>query len=108
MVYVHVPYTFIVRSDEPLTSLLPWRCKHLTVPECPASVRAAQAVLVRLFHTYMYNKHTYCTCIIKSSDGPPTQLIKITYTHTNSKTGSIAPSQLTIHMHMYSTLSLLW
>ena len=43
--------TFIVRSDDPLTSLLLYRCRHLTVPEWPANVRAAHAVFVRRFHT---------------------------------------------------------
>ena len=43
--------TFIVLSDDPLTNLFPCKCRHLTVPEWPAKVRAAQAVLVRRFHT---------------------------------------------------------
>ncbi len=45
--------TFMVLSEEPLTSRLLCKCRHLTVPECPANVRAAHTVLVLLFHTYI-------------------------------------------------------
>ena len=34
-------------------SLLPWRCRHRTSPECPSRVSAAQAVFVRMFQTLM-------------------------------------------------------
>ena len=34
-------------------SLLPWRCRHRTSPECPFRVSAAQVVFVQMFHTLM-------------------------------------------------------
>lgn len=70
---LYTQYTLIVLSDEPLTNRLSCKCRHLTVPEWPARVRAAHAVFVRRFHTYKYtcsmhvHKHTTLVHICSST-----------------------------------------
>ena len=59
MINPGMKHTFMVLSDEPLTNRLLCKCRHLTVPECPAKVRAAHTVLVLLFHTCYTYIHNY-------------------------------------------------
>ena len=41
----------IVLSVAPLISLFSYRCRHLTIPLCPSSVKQASSELVRMSHT---------------------------------------------------------
>ena len=88
----------MVLSEDPLTSLLPWRWRHLTVPEWPAKVNAAQAVLVRRFHTCnkittydlpysgLFSWGTIIWLMDKSRDFPPMNFM-ITYVRCTTLNG---------------------
>ncbi len=75
LLQTHTKLTLIVLSADPLTKRLLWRWRQRTVPEWPANVRAAHAVLVRRFQTYdnshkvhIYSgKHNKSICSIQKS-----------------------------------------
>ena len=59
--------TLIERSTEPLTSLFPLRFKHLTVPECPASVRTTSESSLLMSHTLIVLSYEPLAILVSSN-----------------------------------------
>lgn len=59
--------TLIERSTDPLTSLFPLRFKHLTVPECPASVKTTSESSLFMSHTLIVLSYEPLAILVSSN-----------------------------------------
>ena len=59
--------TLMERSTEPLTSLFPLRFKHLTVPECPASVKTTSESSLFMSHTLIVLSYEPLAILVSSN-----------------------------------------